>query len=202
MKIHEIPQGEAAWLQLRVGKVTASEMGALLTPEFKLRTGEGPKTYLCTKVAEGFRNRPLPGFSAWATEQGQILEAEARAWYAFETDDKLRNVGFCEHDNGRCGCSPDALVGDEGGLELKSPQPTNHVRYLLDGVLPKDYATQVHGSLYVTGRPWWRFVSYHRGFPAFILTVARDEAICAKIEDALSKFYMLYDAAMERLRNT
>lgn len=201
MKIHDIPQGEAEWFTLRIGKVTASEAHNLLTPKFKIKTGDGPTTYLYTKVAEGFRKRPLGGFtSSWATEQGQEMEDEARRWVCFEFEHKVRDVGFIEHDDGRCGCSPDALLDDDGGLELKAPQPTNHVRYLLDGELPEDYTAQVHFSMYVTGRPWWKFVSYHRGFPPFVLTVQRDEKICATIAEALAAFYKRYDEAMARLR--
>ncbi len=201
-KEHNCVQGEGDWLQVRVGKVTASEMSALLTPLFKIKDGEGPHTYLCEKIAEAWRGKPLAGFSSWETEQGQLLEDEARNWYALEYDDhKIRNVGFVEHDDGRCGCSPDALLGEDGGLELKCPQPTNHVRYLLSGTLPKEYAAQVHMSLYVTGRKWWRFVSYHRGYPAFVLTVERDESICATIAEALAGFYAKMDSAMVRLKS-
>lgn len=200
-KIHPVTQGEAEWLQLRVGKVTASELSALVTPEFKIRTGEGPNTYLCEKLAEAWRGKPLPQFSSFATEQGQLLEDEARSWYAFTHDDhKVHNVGFIEHDDGRCGCSPDALLGEDGGLELKCCQPTNHVRYLLAGTLPKEYAAQVHMSLYVSGRAWWRFVSYRRGYPAFMLLVPRDEEIMAKIAAALVAFYPLFDEGMAKMR--
>lgn len=197
---HECAQGEAEWLQHRIGKVTASEASSLLTPLFAVKTGEGPKTYLYEKLAEGWRGKPLPGFSSWATQEGQLLEDEARRWYSLESDDAVQNVGFIEHDDHRCGCSPDGLIGEDGGLELKAPQPTNHIRYVMEGVLPKDYAPQVHFSLYVTGRPWWRFVSYCRGFPPLVLTVQRDEAICAKIQEALTGFYAAYDAAMLKLR--
>lgn len=199
MIIHDCAQGELEWYQLRAGKVTASEAEALLTSLFKVKDSDGVHTYLCTKIAEGF-GEILPQFSSWETEHGQILEDEARNWYSFQTNEKVHNVGFCEGDDGRCGCSPDALIGDDGGLELKCPQPTNHVRYLLDGVLPKDYAVQVHFSMFVTGRKWWRFVSYHRKLPPFVLNVARDEAIIAKIQEALTGFYAKYDKAMETVQ--
>lgn len=198
---HHVMQKEEDWLRLRIGKVTASELDSLVTPEFKIRDGATPYTYLCEKVAEAYKGNPLPGFTAFATEQGELLEMEARGWYCMEFDDhKIHNVGFVEHESGRCGCSPDALLGDEGGLEIKCPQPTNHVRYLLDGTLPKDYAAQVHMSLYVTGRKFWRFVSYHRGYPAFVLNVERDETIIVKIDAALAQFYTRFDAAMEKLK--
>ena len=200
MITHKCAQGELEWLQLRAGKVTASEASALLTPLFKVSEGAGVHTYLCTKVAETF-GEVLPQFSSWETEHGQILEDEARKWYAFQFDnERLHNVGFCESDDHRSGCSPDALIGDDGGLELKCPQHTNHIRYLLDGVLPKDYVVQVHFSMFVTGRKWWKFVSYHRKFPPFVLKVDRDEAIQAKIREALTSFNAKFDAAMATVR--
>lgn len=197
---HDVAQGEAEWLTLRIGRVTASEIHNLVTPLFKVKDGDGPKTYLYTKLAEAYRGKPLPGFSSWATEQGQELEDEARKWYSLEFDEKIKNCGFVESDDHKCGCSPDGLIGDDGGLELKAPEATNHVRYLIDGVAPKDYIAQIHMAMFVTGRPWWKFVSYHRGFPAFALTIQRDEEICAKIGEALAKFYTAYDEAMAKLK--
>ncbi len=189
MKIHECIQGEAAWSVLRAGKVTASEAGELLTPEFKPRAGETPKRYLYQKIAEKLRRGPVVGFSTYETEFGKEMEDEARRWFAFNHDLDMRNVGFCEHEGGACGCSPDALLGEDGGLELKCPQSTNHVKYLMEGILPKDYAVQVHFSMYVTSARWWYFCSYHRPpFPKFVLRVERDEEICAKIDATMNQF--------------
>jgi len=199
VKIHNCAQGEAEWSILRSGKVTASEIDALISPEWKIRTGQGVQTYLCQKLAEKWRGGPLPGFYSHATEEGQMLEDQARKWVAFNFDERLTNVGFCESDDGRCGCSPDALIGDDGGLELKVPQPINQIRYVLEGTLPKDYAAQVHMSMYVTGRKWWKFVSYRPGFPPFVLTVNRDEKIIARIGEALAAFYKQFDADLEKI---
>lgn len=199
MKIHtDIVQGTAEWLKIRAGKVTASEIDALISPTLQIRKGDGVQTYLYQKVAE-LKTGPLPGFHSWEAEEGQMLEDEARKWFAFQSNERLHDAGFVEHDDGRCGCSPDALIGEDGGLELKAPQPVNHVRYLLDGILPKEYAAQVHMSLYVTGRKWWKFVSYRRKFPAFVLTVERDEKICATIAEALAGFYARLDEARNKL---
>lgn len=200
MKIHDVIQGEAEWVALRLGKVTASEMGNLITPEWKIRTGEMPRTYLCEKLAEAWRKQPLPGFSAWSTEQGELLEAEAWSWYALEYDEEIKRVGFCETDDSKAGCSPDGLLGSEGGIEIKCPGAVNHVKWLLAGELPKDHAVQVHASLYVTGRAWWRFLSYHRGFPKLVVTVKPEPSIMQKIKAALDGFYYAFDEAMTRLK--
>lgn len=198
-KIHMCAQGDLEWTRLRLGRPTASEFDALLTPEFKSRTGEGVRTYLAEKVAEKWLGHALPGFSSYSTEQGQLLEHEALSWFAFDHDCTPRQVGFVESADGRCGCSPDALIGDDGGLEIKCPEAHTHTAYLLDGTLPKKYAAQVHGSLYVTGRKSWTFLSYRRGFPKLVLTIERDEEIMSKIAAALAPFYTAFDKAIELL---
>jgi YqaJ-like viral recombinase domain len=203
MKIHSCIQKEVEWYKLRIGKVTASECSNLLTPKWKLRDGETPKTYLCEKLAEIWQGHPLPGFTAFATEQGNILEDEALPWFRWEYDQlRVHHAGFVESDDGLSGCSPDALIGDDGGLEIKCPQAQTHVKYLLNGTLPDDYVCQVHFSMYVTGRPWWMFLSYRRKFPQFVIKVPRDEAAIAAIDKAVKKFHADLSAAKATLQRT
>lgn len=201
-KIHDCLQGSTEWLRLRLGRVTASELGRIVDTKFEQRTGEGPKTFLYEKVAEAFRGEPLPGFGSWETDQGKELEDEARRWVGleFSGEHTIKNVGFIETDDATFGCSPDALMDDDGGLELKCPQPANHCRYFLEDRVPPDYVQQVHGCLFATGRQWWKFVSYRRRFPAFVITIQRDEAICARIKTAVETFHDKLTKALAKLR--
>jgi hypothetical protein len=193
--IHNEIQGTIEWMRLRWGRPTASEFKNLMTAKFEQRDGEMPKTYLAEKVAEKILNHALPGFGgSFDTEQGQMVEDEARAWFELEVA-RIRQVGFVTSDDDRCGCSPDGLIGEDGGLELKCPLAQTHVKYLLAGGLPPEYAPQVHGSLYVTGRKEWTFMSYRRPFPPHIVRVQRDPVIMYKIETALKAFYEKFDAA-------
>ncbi len=202
--IHNCVQGEADWLRLRIGRVTASELHRIVDTKFEQRTGEGPKTFLYEKVAEAFRGEPLPGFSSWETEQGKEMEDEARRWVALEFSGvhKITNAGFIETDDEIFGCSPDMLLDEDGGAELKCPGAPNHCRYFIEGRLPLDYVQQVHGSIYASGRPWWKFVSYRRRFQSFVLTVHRDESICAKISEAVNSFHVKLTAALAKLRES
>lgn len=199
MKIHDVSQRTLDWLHLHVGIPTASGLHNIVTPEFKLRDGEMLRSYLYLKVAEDWREEPLIELSTFSIEQGDILETEAKPFYELETNQKVREVGFITTDDGLFGCSPDGLIGDDNGLEIKCPSAQVHVKYLLNGTLPKEYAAQVHGSMYVTGYPRWIFLSYRRGFPAFIIEVKRDEEIIAKIGEALARFYTQFNKAKERL---
>lgn len=183
----------------RSGIPTASEFDALVTPDFKVRTGETPHAYLSKKLAEAWQGGPLLGFNVFDMEQGQILEDEAVPWYELEYGVTVERVGFVTTDDGRVGCSPDGLLANNQGIEIKCPRPETHVRYLLNGTLPKDYAAQVHGSMFVTGYESWKFLSYRRHFPPLLIVVERDEKIQQAIKTALDDFLAKFDAGMKRL---
>lgn len=194
MKVHNVVQGSVDWLLLRSGIPTASEFKALVTPLFKVKTGEGPQTYLHKKLAEWWMGGPISTFySGGGLEQGSILEDEAFPWLEAYTGEKINRVGFITNDAGTLGCSPDGMYGTEGGVEIKSPEVHTHVGYLLDGVLPEEYGPQVHGGMYVTGAKWWRFFSYRRGLPPFILKIDRDDRIQDAIEAALDRFLEVFE---------
>lgn len=200
MKVHDVSQGTLDWLNLHVGVPTASSLDNLLTPDFKPREGETPRTFLYKKVAEAWRGQVLSDFTSFAAEQGLIVEEEARPFFELETEQSVRQVGFITTDDGKFGCSPDGLIGDDNGLEIKCPAAHTHVKYLLEGKLPREYAAQVHGSMFVTGYQRWTFMSYRRKFPPFILEVQRDEEIITKIMAAVDRFHEQLDYALEQIK--
>ena len=55
--------------------------------------------------------------------------------------------------------------------------------YLARGVCPSEYWPQVQGSMFVTGRKLWWFMSYFPNLPPFITLVGRDD----EYHDALDK---------------
>jgi exodeoxyribonuclease (lambda-induced) len=194
VKIHnEYAQGSLPWLLARAGKPTASEFDNLVTPGFELRTGEMPKSYMAVKLAEAWIGMPLEGFSSFPTEQGTLREERAIPAYTLEYGSKIEPVGFITSDDERIGCSPDGLFEDGTGIEIKCPQPATHVKYLLSGTLPKDYAAQVHGSMLVTGAPHWTFFSYCPRFPHLVLKIWRDEKVIGVLERALEQFLERFD---------
>lgn len=203
MKIHPAAQGSVEWLEARAGIPTASEFNNLISPTLKIRTGEMPETYLHKKLAEYWQGGPLPSWSRQQSaemEFGQILEERARAWFELETGLTIKQVGLCLTDDGRVGCSPDGLLGEHSGLELKCPAVHTHVGYLLSGGLPAEYRLQVQGSMYVTGRAEWHFVSYGGGrFPKLHLPIKRDDDAQAAIAVALAEFLERFAEGVKRL---
>jgi YqaJ-like viral recombinase domain len=201
VKIIDCQQNTTAWMLARCGVVTASEVDALVTPLWKARAGAGVQTYLYQKLSERVMGYIEEGpASSFAMTQGQIVETIAVPWYEFAHDVKINRVGFCVSDDGKIGCSPDGLIGDEGGIEIKSPQPKQHLRYLLEGVVPADYVAQVQFSLYVTGRKWWKFVSYNTHLPALVVHVEPDQAAHAVFAKVTKEFIAQLDADEAKVR--
>jgi hypothetical protein len=199
MRIVDCEQGSWDWLEARAGIPTASEFDRIISPTGKIRTGETPKKYLAEKLAEWWVGGPLPSFSAVQMEYGEILESEAKPAFSFKTGLDIQTVGLVLTDDGRVGCSPDGLIGDDNGIEIKCPSRQVHVGYLLGETLPEEHLLQVQGAMYVTGRPKWTFVSYCRCFPMFVVYVERDERILSMIAQGLDAFLALLDDAKSRL---
>ncbi len=207
------PQGSEKWMQLRSQIPTASNFHRFIDSNFELKQPRSKKaqeagemsesvwTYVCELVAEKFHGGPLPAtFSSFSTEQGKMNERLARRWFQLEKSCKLQEVAFIKSADGLCGCSPDALWGDDFGWEAKCPQMPAHVKYCLEGKLPDEYAIQVYASLYVSQRKGWYFQSYFDGFPTLLLLIERDEQIMSKIGESVRQFNLLLDAAFQRLK--
>ncbi len=202
MKIHrDICQGSVDWLLLRAGKVTASEMDALISPLGKIREGDGVHTYLTQKLVELWTGGPLPQLQGiFDVEQGQFLEERAKPAFTLHTGLEIENAAFISTEDEACGCSPDALIpGCETGVEIKCPTMPTHVGYLLAGVLPKTYVAQVQGSMFVTGFKQWHFFSYNRQFPPLHLVVERDEKFQVALAAAVENFLAQIDTGYQRL---
>jgi len=186
MKIYNIEQGSDAWHRLRMGVLTASQFDKLITS-----TGKPSKQYdglICCKIAEKASGIPTYVPQNFAMERGKELEQEAREYYELETGNKVEQVGFIMHDTLNAGCSPDGLIGEDGGLEIKCPLPGNHVAYLRDEKLPTKYYQQVQGNMFITGREWWDFMSYAPGLKPLIIRVERDLKFIAELEKLLFQY--------------
>lgn len=200
MKIIDCIQGTEPWYAARRGLVTASEIDKLITPKWKVRTGDGPEKYLFQKLAEKSVGWTPDSFQSRAMDAGNIAEKVALPWFNFTYNSNARAVGFCLGDDLKTGCSPDGLIGEHSGLELKHPIHPTHLQYLSDGVVPDDYVGQVQFSMYVTGRKEWEFVSWSKVFDALRIQVKIDPVAQAAIAEALDGFFKKFDPLLAKLR--
>jgi hypothetical protein len=140
-------------------------------------------------AAERLTSRPRKQLKAAALQWGKDVEPAAVAAYQAETGELVTLCGFIQHPTiPFVGASPDFLVGDDGGGEIKSPESSEvHLETLLTG-LPPEHIEQIQGGLWVTGRKWWDFVSYHPDYEPdlrlYIQRVSRDDIFIGKLERA------------------
>lgn len=187
-------QGTKDWLEARCGIATASELNNILTPK-RCELSTGWKKYAAMLIAETLTGGPDPWrFDGQTVDmrRGNEFEPEAREFVAFTHGVEVQQVGFCIHDNERWGASPDGLIGDNAGLELKCPAPKTQIAWVYDSVLPDDHKNQCHGGMIVTGRDTWLFTAYCAGCPSLIVEVKRDD-YTRMLEEALYKFNERFD---------
>lgn len=194
MRIIDCEQHSPEWFAARLGIPTASEFGSIITAK-RGEYAAAAETYIDRLIDECIRpDADRSWGSNRHTERGNEREPEARDLYAFDRDLVPQQVGFILNDAGTLGCSPDSLIELDGGLEIKCPDGPTHVRWLRAGGLPDDHKAQVHGSLIVTGRQWWDFLSYCPPYPQILVRVTPD-AYTEKLRSHLDRFLYEYTAA-------
>jgi putative phage-type endonuclease len=182
-------QGSQAWLESRMGKVTASALSNVMMA----KTAAGYQNYMAQLICERLTGEPVETFKSAAMEHGTETEPQARAFYELETGNEVVECGFIPHPTlANSGASPDGLIGDDGGLEIKAPQPAKHIKNLMGGTIDKAYMLQMQWGMACTGREWWDFVSFNPSFPAHlqlhVQKVKRDQEMIEDITAAVTSF--------------
>lgn len=200
MKTYTFDQGSPEWFRAREGVLTASRAKALVTAAGKVSKGKGVESTINELVAEMLlgESAATDASGPWM-ERGTALEAEARSWFAYEHGVEVEQVGFLTDDAGRIGCSPDGLIGTDGGLELKVPSAKVMIGYVRHNASLLDaYRHQVMLSLLVSGRSWWYLAAYNPSprIPNIALRVEPDEAYLDALREAIPPVLAAVDAAL------
>jgi YqaJ-like viral recombinase domain len=179
-------QGSPEWFAARLGLPTASEFSTVMAKGKDGGKSVTRKTYMLKLAGEILTGEPMESYSNVHMERGKEQEAEAREAYELMRDVDTLQVGFIV--NGDKGCSPDSLIGSDGGLEIKTALPHIQVERLLKGDLPAEHRAQVQGNMWVTERQYWDFVSYCPRLPLLIVRVPRDDGYIATLAGAVKEF--------------
>lgn len=206
MTTHTIEQRSDDWFRLRAGKATASRIADVIA---KTRSGYSTSraNYASELVVERLTGKPVERFQSKAMQFGTETEPEARACYALTHGYEIEEVGFVEHPTiAMAGCSPDGLiVGTQGLVELKVPNPNTHIQTLLNNTMDGRYLTQVQFQMAVTGRKWCDLVSYCPDLPGdmqmWVQRVERDEAVIRELEAEVATFLAEVADTVARLQN-
>jgi len=191
-------QRSPEWLQARCGSLGSSKASAATAT---LKRGGG-----ATKEADDLaweiaaeRLTGQPARRVNALQWGVDHEEEARDAYGFMTNAPLNQVGLVPHPTIiGAHASPDALIGDDGVLELKCPTSGVHLKWRSMGVVPEEHLEQIWMALACTERQWCDFMSYDPRFleprlQTFVVRVERDASIIKAFEERVRKFIKTVD---------
>jgi putative phage-type endonuclease len=144
------------WFEARKGRITASSVGAIL--------GHAPyatRDDVMRRMVREYHGAPEEFEGNIATEYGTRNEAGALTEYIMETGNEVEQIGFVNYEHW-AGCSPDGLIGEDGGLEIKCPFGLRKDEVPAFKPLKEQphYYDQIQFSLWVTGRKWWDFYQW------------------------------------------
>jgi hypothetical protein len=189
-----LEQGTEEWLNARLGMVTASVVGELVTPKtLTVANNDKSRGLVASLVGERITGWSDPSYMNADMQRGHDVEPIARGWYVDYFGEKYGEVselGFMVRDDWgfNIGFSPDGLVGTDGLLEIKAPRQKAHILTHLAGEVPLHHMAQIQCGLLVADREFCEFISFYCGLPPFIKRVHRDEKWGDVIVQAVETF--------------
>lgn len=198
VEIIDCIQGEPEWFRARLGLPTASNFATVMARGKDGGASLTRKKYLNELAAEIITGEPGESYTNGFMERGKMQEAEARRLYAFMTDADPELVGFIK--NGPKGASPDALIGNDGLLEVKTRLGHLQVELLLADRFPPEHRAQIQGSLWVCERDWCDIAVFSPGLPLYVSRQWRDDGYIANLSGAVAQFCDELAEIVERVK--
>lgn len=199
MQIIDVEQGTEEWHKCRMGIPTASNFNKLITSTG--RQSESLKNYAIYLASEMLVYKNDEDFKSSVMEHGIETENDAIQAYQEYSLNPVKRIGFMREKN--YGYSPDGLIGKDGLIEVKCPLQKNHAKYLAENKLPTQYVQQVQGGLFVSGRMWCDFVSFHPYFKAdkklFVKRVFRNEEFIKELDFCIKKVIDIRDSYLKKI---
>jgi len=205
-----VEQGTPEWDAIRRGKVSASNIDAVMSKG---------KNYRARLVCERLTGVTEDTFSSYDMQRGMELEPAARESYEFLTGNNIIQVGWVDHPTiDMAGCSPDGLIwGDEnvmpdgygsieGAVEIKCPKAATHLDYMLQGedAIEGGYIKQMQWQMACCELRWVDFCSYHPSFPTnqqlVVIRIYRDEEMISKQKDLAVTFLAGVDRMVREVK--
>lgn len=198
MQLHTCEQGSEEWFRCRLGIPTASMFATVLAKGRDGGASATRKSYLYKLAGERLTGEPAENYSNGHMDRGHEMEGAARELYAFAHDADPELVGFItNHD---AGASPDALIGADGLLEIKSKLPHLHIETLLRDGIPPEHKAQCQGQLWIAEREWVDLAIFWPKLPLVVRRVYRDDAYIRDLAAAVATFNAELAELVERVQ--
>lgn len=186
----EIEQGTPEWHEIRCGVITASAIKHMLTATGKIANNETSRRVVAEIASERLSGYSEETATTFAMVRGHDDEELAREVYTANVA-PVDECGFITNDEYGfvIGCSPDGLIGDDGGWECKSRLHAIQLQTIIDGTVPDEFMAQIQTCLLVSGRKWWDFCSTpsYGGSKALLVRVLPDPVWHARLIEAATE---------------
>ena len=197
MREIKVTQGSPEWHRARLGCPSGSNFKRLITSRGE--RASTADTYINELIAERVtQEQTLVTETEWMA-RGKELEVDAKSVYEWLNAVDINDVGFLKDDQYECGVSPDGLISRNGGIEIKCPKPSTHVDYFRKQKVPSIYIPQIQGCMWITGRKWWDFMSYHPDMEPIIIRVYRDQEFIKKLNKIVIEACQIIDEVAKEM---
>lgn len=185
----ELEQGSPEWHTARCGLMTASELNLILSPTLKVANNEKTRKHVYELAAQRINQYVEPTYIGDNMLRGWADEIKAREIYSQRFQPITEVGGMCrDFGDFKLWCSPDGLVGEDGGIEAKSRIQKYQIETITKNEVPEEHALQVQSALAVTKRSWWDYVSYSGGMPMWVIRCEPIEKFQDAIKEACTQF--------------
>lgn len=192
-------QGSEDWQRLRLGVATASQASKIVAK----RDSEARYSYLCELVAQVCTGE-VKEFTTQEMQWGKDHEDAARSTFEFNTGNKIIELPFVFKDGRfREGCSPDGIINDDKGIEIKCPFNTVHfIKFLDEARIKPEYQWQAQFTMRVMDAGEWDFGQYDPRMSAktfHAIPIKRDEEKQKILADCVPQFLSDMDAILKKI---
>ena len=161
-----VAQGSPDWIRERIGHLTASRMARAMS--YKKDGKESAERYdlKIELLQERLADAAVEHYVSPAMQWGIDNEPSARAEFELRENVIVKPMGFVLHKSiDFFGASPDGMLLQKEGLEIKCPTTKMHLKYLLNGTVPEEYKPQMIAQCVCAGFDRVHFLSYDPRLP-------------------------------------
>jgi len=208
----DIEQNTDEWYDIKVGKLSASVSDCLLM-EKKNKGYQTLKDRLIEETITKKQTESNVFMGNFFTERGHELEPIAISDFEIKNLKNVVAVGVVEYDNFVL-CSPDGLINHNGLIQIKCPIFNTQRKYLeiidINSSLSDNdklkkidskYYKQCIFELFVTGREYDIFYSYHPHLKEINLRITRDSELIEKIKTRVKEMRAEVFIEVEKITN-
>lgn len=198
MEIINCDQLSDQWFSARIGSIGGSGIASVVAKG----KGKMRNNLLYRLAGEILSGEKYQGYSNADMERGIEQEQDARDWYEYETGNKCTQVGLVKETD-HTHYSPDALLGEDGILEVKCTIPSVHIETILKDEIPAEYRRQCQWGLFICQRDFVDFVSYSPliiDMPILIIRRGRDEKLIKELDEGAYKFILELKAVVKKIK--